>query len=195
MRFNILTTTLISLVFTTISNAQLRFFQRLADSAVTLTKQKVVYDLSYYSIVYPKGDVPPDKGVCTDVIIRAYRKLQIDLQQLVHEDMLRNFSAYPNDWGLRSTDKNIDHRRVPNLITFFKRKGATVPITNNPDDYQPGDIVCWLLPRGLKHIGMLVKQQSVDHKRYLIVHNIGNGQVIEDCLFSYRIIGHFRYMR
>lgn len=129
------------------------------------------------------------------MIIRAYRKLQVDLQQLVHEDMLRNFSVYPNDWGLRSTDKNIDHRRVPNLITFFKRKGATVPITNNPDDYQPGDIVCWLLPRGLKHIGMLVKQQSVDHKRYLIVHNIGNGQVIEDCLFSYRIIGHFRYMR
>lgn len=154
-----------------------------------------MYDLSYYSIAYPKGDVPPDKGVCTDVIIRAYRKLQVDLQQLVHEDMLRNFSVYPNDWGLRSTDKNIDHRRVPNLITFFKRKGATVPITNNPDDYQPGDIVCWLLPRGLKHIGMLVKQQSVDHKRYLIVHNIGNGQVIEDCLFSYRIIGHFRYMR
>lgn len=195
MRFNTLTTTLIFLYFTTISNAQPRFFQRLADSAATLTKQKVVYDLSYYSIAYPKGDVPPDKGVCTDVIIRAYRKLQIDLQQLVHEDMLRNFSAYPNDWGLSSTDKNIDHRRVPNLITFFKRKGATVPITNNPDDYQPGDIVCWLLPRGLKHIGMLVKQQSVDYKRYLIVHNIGNGQVIDDCLFSYRIIGHFRYMR
>lgn len=195
MRFNILTTTFSFLLFTTISNAQPPFYQRLADSAATLTKQKVVYDLSYYSSAYPKGDVPLDKGVCTDVIIRAYRKLQIDLQQLVHEDMLRNFSVYPHDWGLRNTDKNIDHRRVPNLMTFFKRHGTVVPITNNPIDYQPGDIVCWLLPRGMKHIGMLVKQRSSDHKRYLIVHNIGNGQVIEDCLFSYQIIGHFRYMR
>lgn len=195
MRFNTITTIFISLFFTTISKSQPGFYQRLADSAATLTKQKVVYDLSYYSIAYPKGDVPPDKGVCTDVIIRTYRKLQIDLQQLVHEDMVRNFSAYPTYWGLRSTDKNIDHRRVPNLITFFKRKGAAVPITNNPVDYQPGDIVCWLLPRGMKHIGLLVKQRSLDHKRYLIMHNIGNGQVIEDCLFSYQIIGHFRYMR
>lgn len=177
------------------SAAQPGFLSRLADSAGTLTQQKVVYDLSYFSIAYPNGDVPKDRGVCTDVIIRAYRKLHIDLQQLVHEDMRKNFHQYPRVWGLNTPDKNIDHRRVPNLMTFFKRSGASLPVTNNTVDYKPGDIVCWLLSRGMKHIGLVVQQKSADGKRCLIVHNIGSGQVMEDCLFDYPIIGHYRYMR
>lgn len=175
--------------------AQPGFHSRLADSAFTLTQQKVVYDLSYFSIAYPNGDVPRDRGVCTDVIIRAYRKLHIDLQQLVHEDMRNHFNQYPRAWGLNVPDKNIDHRRVPNLMTFFKRSGASLPVTDNAVDYQPGDIVCWSLSRGMKHIGIVVKQKSADGKRQLIVHNIGSGQVIDDCLFDYPIIGHYRYTR
>lgn len=175
--------------------AQSSFYSRLADSASTLTAQKVTYDLSYFSMIYPNGDVPVDRGVCTDVIIRAYRKLNIDLQQLVHEDMRNHFSQYPRSWGLNSTDKNIDHRRVPNLMTFFKRSGASLPVSENAIDYQPGDIVCWSLYKGMKHIGLVVKQKSADKKRHLIVHNIGEGQVLEDCLFNYPIIGHYRYSR
>lgn len=177
------------------SFAQTGFYSRLADSAHSLTQQKVVYDLSYFSIAYPNGDVPKDRGVCTDVIIRAYRKLHIDLQQLVHEDMRNHFNQYPRSWGLNVPDKNIDHRRVPNLMTFFKRSGASLPVSANAVNYQPGDIVCWSLSRGMKHIGLVVKQKSADGKRQLIVHNIGSGQVIEDCLFEYPIIGHYRYAR
>lgn len=174
-------------------SAQSTFHLRLADSAFTLTQQKVIYDLSYFSIAYPNGDVPRDRGVCTDVIIRAYRKLNIDLQQLVHDDMRTHFSQYPHAWGLRRPDKNIDHRRVPNLMTFFKRSGASIPVTYHAADYQPGDIICWLLRRGLKHIGIVSKQKTAEHKRYLIIHNIGSGQVIEDVLFAYPIIGHYRF--
>ena len=175
--------------------AQSSFYSRLADSASTLTAQKVTYDLSYFSMIYPNGDVPVDRGVCTDVIIRAYRKLNIDLQQLVHEDMRNHFSQYPRSWGLNGPDKNIDHRRVPNLMTFFKRSGASLTVSENAIDYQPGDIVCWSLYKGMKHIGLVVKQKSADKKRHLIVHNIGEGQVLEDCLFNYPIIGHYRYSR
>jgi len=189
------TSILFSIFFLHLLPAQQEFHFRLADSALTLTKQKVVYDLSYFSIAYPNGDVPRDRGVCTDVIIRAYRKLHIDLQQLVHEDMRNHFSQYPRSWGLSSTDKNIDHRRVPNLMTFFKRSGASLPVTEYAIDYQPGDIVCWSLSRGMKHIGLVVKEKSADGKRHLIVHNIGEGQVLEDCLFNYPIIGHYRYTR
>jgi len=185
---------LCSISFNHLLSAQSGFHFRLADSALTLTKQKVVYDLSYFSISYPNGDLPKDRGVCTDVIIRAYRKLNIDLQQLVHEDMRTHFSQYPNAWGLNKPDKNIDHRRVPNLMTFFKRSGASLPVTAYPADYKPCDIVCWLLNRGIKHIGLVVKQKSADGKRNLIVHNIGDGQVIEDYLFSYPVIGHYRYV-
>lgn len=165
----------------------------LSDYALELIKQKVTYDPSYFSIDYPNGDVPADKGVCTDVIIRAYRKAGIDLQKEVHEDMKVNFSSYPKIWGLKTTDKNIDHRRVPNLMTFFKRKDAEKEITMNPDDYLPGDIVCWNLGGGVTHIGIVVNKKSKDGKRNLIVHNIGNGQVLQDCLFDYKIIGHYRY--
>lgn len=183
------------IIFSTLLFAQPVFHSRLADAALTLTQQKVVYDLSYFSIAYPNGDVPQDRGVCTDVIIRAYRKLNIDLQALVHEDMRTHFSQYPHAWGLSRPDKNIDHRRVPNLMVFFKRSGASLPVTDHAADYQPGDIVCWSLRRGMKHIGLVVKARSADGKRHLMVHNIGDGQVLEDCLFSYPIIGHYRYAR
>ncbi|NAS29565.1 DUF1287 domain-containing protein [Flavobacteriaceae bacterium R38] len=166
---------------------------KLSDCALELIEQKVTYDPSYFSIDYPNGDVPADKGVCTDVIIRAYRKIGIDLQKKVHEDMKANFGLYPKIWGLKTTDKNIDHRRVPNLMTFFKRKGVEKEITKNPNDYLPGDIVCWNLGGGITHIGIVVDKKSNDGKRNLIVHNIGNGQVLQDCLFDYRIIGHYSY--
>ncbi len=166
---------------------------QLSEYALELTQQEVTYDPSYFSIDYPNGDVPADKGVCTDVIIRAYRKMEIDLQKEVHEDMKANFQAYPNIWGLQTTDKNIDHRRVPNLMTFFKRQGAERPISNDASEYYPGDIVCWNLGGGTTHIGIVVDKKSSDGKRPLIVHNIGRGQVLEDCLFDFKIIGHYRY--
>ena len=165
----------------------------LVKSAIELTKQTVSYDPSYFSITYPNGDVPSDKGVCTDVVIRAYRKVGVDLQKEVHEDMKANFAVYPKNWGLKTTDKNIDHRRVPNLMTFFKRKGAKKLISDKAEDYLPGDIVCWNLRGGILHIGIVVDKKSKDGKRNLIVHNIGAGQVMEDCLFDFKIIGHYRY--
>ncbi|RMD99602.1 MAG: DUF1287 domain-containing protein [Bacteroidetes bacterium] len=171
------------------------FQNRLADSAYTLTRQKVIYDPAYYRIDYPNGDVPSGKGVCTDVVIRAYRKLGIDLQKEVHEDMKANFVRYPKSWGLKRTDTNIDHRRVPNLMTFFRRKGTVKPISSNPGDYSPGDIVCWNLGGGITHIGIVSKKRSADGRRPLIIHNIGAGQVAEDMLFSYKIIGHYAYQK
>jgi len=165
----------------------------LSNSAIAITKNNVIYDPSYYSIGYPNGDVPSNVGVCTDVVIRTYRKIGVDLQKNVHEDMLQNFSAYPKIWGAKSTDKNIDHRRVPNLMNYFKRQNASLNITENPKDYLAGDIICWNLGGGTNHIGIVVDKKSKDGKRNLIVHNIGSGQVIEDCLFAYKIIGHYRY--
>ncbi len=176
-----------------IAVGQSSFYDKLADSTLTLTKQIVRYDPTYFQLDYPNGDVPQDKGVCTDVVIRAYRKFGIDLQKEVHEDMKSNFSKYPKNWGLSKPDKNIDHRRVPNLMTFFTRHGATKPITTNSKDYLPGDIVCWNLGGSVTHIGIVVKKKSADGQRHLIVHNIGGGQVIEDCLFNFKIIGHYRY--
>lgn len=175
------------------SFAQGNFYDRLADSSLLLTKQHVRYDGAYFAIAYPNGDIPADVGVCTDVIIRAYRKFGIDLQKNVHEDIKAHFSKYPQLWGLRSPDKNIDHRRVPNLMTFFSRHGTTKKISQNSNDYKPGDIVCWSLEGGLTHIGIVSKRKSTDGKRYLIVHNIGAGQVLEDCLFKYKIIGHYDF--
>jgi len=169
------------------------FFLKLSDAAVQLTQDPVRYDPSYFVIDYPNGDVPANKGVCTDVIIRAYRKMGIDLQKDVHEDMAKNFSVYPRDWGLKKPDKNIDHRRVPNLRTFFSRHGTALKPTLNPIDYEPGDIVTWDLGKGIAHIGVVIKESSPDKKRHLIVHNIGNGQEISDCLVSFRITGHYRY--
>lgn len=184
---------LILLFSSGIANSQTNFYQRLADSVLVLTKQKVAYDPAYIVIAYPNGDVPSDKGVCTDVVIRAYRKMGIDLQKEVHEDMKSNFNKYPKNWGLKSTDRNIDHRRVPNLMTFFARHGKVKSITNNPEDYKPGNIVCWDLGKGITHIGIVSNKKSLDKNRYLIVHNIGEGQVLEDCLFEFKIIGHYQY--
>lgn len=171
------------------------FEEKLSNAALALTNDKVTYDPSYFSIDYPNGDVPATKGVCTDVVIRAYRKLGTDLQKEVHEDMKANFDVYPKIWGAKRTDTNIDHRRVPNLMTFFKRKGTEKPITQNASDYQPGDIVCWNLGGAITHIGIVVNKKSADGKRYLIVHNIGRGQVLEDCLFDFKIIGHYHYQK
>jgi len=172
---------------------QEHFFDRLADSALVLTRQVVRYDPSYFRLDYPGGDVPADRGVCTDVIIRAYRKLGIDLQRAVHEDMRAHFGEYPRHWGLQRTDRNIDHRRVPNLMTFFRRHGTVLPRSRDAADYRPGDIVCWNLGGGTTHIGIVSRQRSADGTRPLIIHNIGAGQVLEDSLFQYRIIGHYRY--
>jgi uncharacterized protein len=175
------------------SVAQIDFGLKLSDAAIALTKDHVVYDPSYFTIGYPNGDVPSGKGVCTDVVIRAYRKLGIDLQQKVHEDMKGNFSKYPQRWKLTRPDKNIDHRRVPNLMTFFSRFGEELSISQTAADYKPGDIVCWNLGGAITHIGVVVNKKNADGKRFLIVHNIGGGQVMEDVLFAYKIIGHYRY--
>lgn len=175
--------------------SQENFYLELSSAAIELTKHKVVYDPSYVTLSYPNGDVSEDKGVCTDVVIRAYRKLGIDLQKEVHEDMKENFHLYPKIWGLTKPDKNIDHRRVPNLMKFFERQGNILPITEKAADYKPGDIVCWNLCGSITHIGIVVNKKSLDDKRPMIVHNIGAGQVLEDCLFNYKIIGHFSYSK
>jgi len=185
----------ILVLFVFFGKAQAQFAQKLSDAALSLTKDKVTYDPAYYSIKYPNGDVASDKGVCTDVIIRAYRKLGIDLQKEVHEDMKKNFSKYPKKFGLKRPDTNIDHRRVPNLMVFFAKFGQSKSIETNPALYAPGDIVTWLLPGNLTHIGIVVNKKSTDGKRYLIVHNIGAGQVIEDCLFKFDITGHYQYSK
>ncbi len=176
-----------------VSFSQENFQTKLAVAALGLTQQNVVYDPSYFKIQYPNGDVPSGKGVCTDVIIRAYRNVGIDLQQRVHEDMKNNFNQYPKLWRLTKTDRNIDHRRVPNLMKFFSRHGTTLKPSKNPDDYIPGDIVTWSLGGSVTHIGIVVNEKSNDGLRPLIVHNIGNGQEVSDCLFRYTIIGHYQY--
>jgi uncharacterized protein YijF (DUF1287 family) len=178
-----------------ISSGQNPFYARLSEAAILLTQQDVVYDPGYFRIDYPNGDIPGDRGVCTDVVIRAYRQVGIDLQKEVHEDMSASFDKYPNNWGLNKPDRNIDHRRVPNLMTFFTRHGTVKPITVDPEDYVPGDIVCWDLGDGITHIGIVVNRRSTDDERYLIVHNIGGGQVLADCLFDFEVIGHYQYRK
>lgn len=169
--------------------------QQLIAAALAQTKENVTYNGAYFKIAYPMGDVPAQYGVCTDVVIRAYRKLSIDLQKLVHEDMRGNFSLYPakKNWGQNKTDTNIDHRRVPNLQTFFTRHGKKLVVSNKPQDYQTGDLVTWMLPGNLPHIGIVTDQHSADGLRPLIVHNIGAGPKLEDMLFDYVISGHYRY--
>jgi hypothetical protein len=186
---------LVCLLISNLAYCENNFFDRLASEAFLLTHQKVIYDPSYYSIDYPNGDVPANRGVCTDVVIRAYRKMGIDLQKEVHEDMKANFGIYPENWGLKRPDKNIDHRRVPNLMTFFSRHGKVKKISQNPKDYKPGDIVCWNLGGGLTHIGIVANKSSINGKRPMIIHNIGAGQVIEDCLFEFDVIGHYTFKK
>jgi uncharacterized protein YijF (DUF1287 family) len=169
------------------------FSHQLVKAAQERTKHKVKYDGAYRAIAYPMGDVPLSQGVCTDLVVRAYRTLGVDLQQLLHEDMRENFSKYPKIWGLRSTDTNIDHRRVPNLQSFFKRKGKELKISQNAYDYAVGDLVTWMLPGNLPHIGIVSNQLVQNTKRPKIIHNIGRGPVEDDILFKYEITGHYRY--
>lgn len=166
---------------------------QLVEAAHDRVKHRVTYSGRYYSIDYPNGDVPANIGVCTDVIIRSYRALGVDLQQLVHEDMKDNFSLYPNNWGLTKPDPNIDHRRVPNLQVFFERFGKSKSISQNPSDYQPGDIVTWMLAGNLPHIGIVSDKTSADGERYMIVHNIGAGPKLDDFLFGARVTGHYSF--
>ena len=152
------------------------------------------YTQKYYSIKYPNGDVPKYTGACTDVVIRSFRKAGVDLQKQVHLDMKANFSKYPKKWGLRKTDTNIDHRRVPNLQTYFKRKGKSLAISMIGSNYRPGDVVSWdLNGKGLTHIGLVSNIWNKEKKRYLIIHNIGGGTELEDRLFEWKITGHYRY--
>lgn len=153
----------------------------------------VHYDPAYVRLAYPGGDVPVERGVCTDVVVRALRAVGVDLQRLVHEDMKSAFAAYPPLWKLRGTDRNIDHRRVPNLERFFTRKGKSVAVSTQASDYLPGDIVSWRLPNGLAHIGVVSSRRSADGLRPLAVHNIGLGAREEDVLFAWRQVGHYRW--
>jgi len=169
------------------------FSARLVIAAIERAQHDVTYDGRYLKINYPYGDIPDNIGVCTDVVIRAYRKLGIDLQKDVHEDMQTNFADYPNIWGLKTTDKNIDHRRVPNLQTLFTRKGKVLPVNNDSSTYRAGDMVTWMLPGNLPHIGIVTDKKSNDGMRPLIVHNIGAGPKLEDILFKFPITGHYQY--
>jgi uncharacterized protein len=170
------------------------FLRRLVNAAIERTNHPVRYDPGYVRIPYPGGDVPADTGVCTDEVIRSYRALGIDLQKEVHEDMERNFSAYPRKWkwGLGKPDSNIDHRRVPNLMVFFRRKGESLPTSIRAEDYSPGDLVTYDLGGNVPHIGIVVERKGTSG-RYMIEHNIGQGPRIEDVLFNWKITGHYRY--
>lgn len=153
----------------------------------------LLYDGSYQSLPFPGGDIPRLRGVCTDVVVRALRDAHgFDLQAKVNADMKANFSAYPKTWGLSRTDSNIDHRRVPNLQTYFKRRGAALPITDIAADYLAGDVVSWMLPGNLPHIGIVTDLMNDDATRPMIVHNIGWGTRVNDMLFDYKITGHYR---
>jgi len=169
------------------------FAEKLSDSAKERTNHVVIYNGAYRKISYPNGDVPNMYGVCTDVIIRSYRKLGIDLQKNVHQDMQASFEHYPNFWSLKKPDANIDHRRVPNLQAYFTRHGTSFKVSTNPADYKTGDIVTWMLSGKLPHIGIVVDSRSSDGKRPMIVHNIGWGPKMDDMLFDYPITGHYRY--
>ncbi len=171
------------------------FLQRLSAAAIERTQHYVRYDPAYVRIPYPGGDVPADTGVCTDEVIRSYRALGIDLQEEVHEDIIRNPATYPlRSYSITAKpDTNIDHRRVPNLMVFFRRNGETLPMTNHAEDYGPGDIVAWDLGGGVLHIGIVVDRTAPQSGRYMVVHNIGAGPQMEDVLFNWKIIGHYRY--
>ena len=180
---------------------QQQFLNRFVAAAVERTQHAVRYDPAYVRIPYPGGDVPASTGVCTDEVIRAYRGVGVDLQKEVHEDMVSHTSAYPRKWNSSSrtsnplaTDTNIDHRRVPNLMVFFARHGKPLPLSAEARDYHPGEIVAWNLGGGITHIGIVVDSISPQSGRYLIVHNIGQGPQMEDVLFNWKIIGHYRYL-
>ena len=178
------------------SSIEISFQEKLSNAAISIVDPSVKYTPNYVALKYPNGDVHPKTGVCTDVVIRAYRKVGVDLQKEVHEDLKSNFSLYPNlkKWGLKKPDTNIDHRRVPNLEVFFERKGEKLPVTQNATDYKAGEIVTWMINGKLPHIGIITNKKSIDGNP-LIVHNVGGGQVLEDCLFNYEIVGHYKYVK
>ena len=169
--------------------------QKVLANAHRQTRVTRTYDPAYVSIPYPNGDVPPERGVCADVIVRAYRAGGVDLQKAVHDDMRAHFAAYPKLWGLRRPDPNIDHRRVANLRTFFKRRGQALPVTSKPADYRPGDLVAWELPGGRLHIGLVSDQNVPGTDRRTVIHNVGAGTRQEDVLLAWTIIGHYRSFR
>ena len=183
-----------------LSRPSQHFLDRFVAAAMERTHHIVRYDPAYVRIPYPGGDVPASTGVCTDEVIRAYRAVGIDLQKEVHEDMATHISAYPRKWNRSasgansSTDSNIDHRRVPNLMVFFARHGQSLPLSADASDYRPGDLVTWNLGGAITHIGIVVSEKSPQTGRYLIVHNIGQGPQMEDLLFNWKIIGHYRYL-
>ena len=161
--------------------------------AVNQTNLTDKYDPTYVKLKYPGGDVPLDRGACSDVIIRALRKTGVDLQKEIHEDMSAHFKEYPQKWGMKQTDSNIDHRRVLNLMKYFQRQGKQLPLTRNYTNYQPGDIVAWDLGNGTTHIGIVTSEKNMWSRRNKVVHNIGYGTKLEDVLFDWKIIGHYRY--
>lgn len=168
--------------------------KKMLESAVDQTTKTKSYDPAYVVLPYPNGDVPIETGVCSDVVIRSFRNAGIDLQKEVYEDMRGNFAVYPKKWGLTAPDTNIDHRRVPNLQTYFKRRGKSLEIIQNAANYKPGDVVAWdLNGRGLTHIGIVSNLWNEDKTRFLIIHNIGSGTKTEDVLFNWKIIGHYRF--
>jgi uncharacterized protein len=164
----------------------------LTDAARQQIGTTVSYNGSYVRISYPGGDIPLDRGVCTDVLIRAYRKCGSDLQVLVHEDMMKSWTAYPKLWGLSKPDSNIDHRRVPNLSMFFSRHGKVLNTNTDRKLYLPGDIVTWRLPSGVPHIGIVSDRRTAVGVP-LVIHNIGAGTQEEDILFLYSVTGHYRF--
>jgi uncharacterized protein len=167
---------------------------KLIAAAESQVGRTVRYDPAYVRLDYPMGDIPEEGGVCTDVVIRAYRSAHnIDLQQLVHEDMRKAFASYPKTWGLRRPDRNIDHRRVPNLERFLARKDLDLPVTANGADYRPGDLVTQRLPGNLPHIAIVTHRPADGGTHPLVVHNVGAGARIEDRLFEFPIVGHFRF--
>ena len=167
--------------------------KQLLDGAIAQAGVTISYDPSYVSLDYPGGDVPKETGVCSDVVVRAFRKAGIDLQKEIHEDMTAARSDYPIKWGAISPDANIDHRRVLNLMAYFRRHGKSLPISYDATDYQPGDIVAWELTSGIDHIGIVTNMLSDSEDRYMIVHNIGAGTRVEDVLFEWTIKGHYRF--
>ena len=167
--------------------------KQMLDGAVAQAGVTTEYDPAYVALEYPGGDVPEKTGVCSDVVVRAFRKAGIDLQKEVHEDMQAARSSYSTKWGSNAPDKNIDHRRVLNLMKYFERQGKSLPISDAADDYQPGDIVAWELSSGVDHIGIVTNMMSDSDGRLLIVHNIGAGTRIEDVLLDWTIKGHYRY--
>ena len=168
--------------------------KQIVDGAIEQTKLTTNYSQEYFKLTYPNGDPPIETGACTDVVIRAFRKAGVDLQKEVHDDMATNFANYPNKWGLTKPDTNIDHRRVPNLQTYFTRKNRSLAVANSRADYQPGDVVTWdLNGKGLTHIGLVSNVWNSSGNGFLIIHNIGSGARAEDVLFNWKITGHFRY--